>query len=262
MIRALYSSASGMNAQELAIDTIANNLANVNTNGFKRTRIDFQDLIYQTLMTPGATSGSGTEIPTGIQVGHGSRVASTQRIFSQGEFKQTDADLDLVIEGDGFFRIQNNDGEEVYTRAGSFKLDSQGRMVTSDGLLLGDQITIPPEVTGVSISKDGIVQGTFPASTAPEELGRIQLVRFANPAGLEGIGQNMFRSSQSTGAPQTGTPDIDGYGSILQGFLELSNVKLVEEMVSMIVAQRAYEISSRSIQAADEMLNVANNLRR
>jgi len=251
-----------MNAQELAIDTIANNLANINTNGFKRTRIDFQDLIYQTIMTPGATSGAGTEIPTGIQVGHGSRVAATQRIFSQGEFKQTDANLDLVIEGDGFFQILNNDGETVYSRAGSFKLDSQGRMVTSDGLILADQISIPPEVMSVSISKDGIVQGTYPNDPAPQELGRIQLARFANPAGLEAIGQNLFRGSQASGTAQVGTPDLQGYGSLLQGFLEMSNVKLVEEMVSMIVAQRAYEISSRSIQAADEMLNVANNLRR
>jgi len=262
MIRALYSAASGMNAQELAIDTIANNLANVNTNGFKRVRVDFQDLIYQTLLAPGTTSGAGTEIPTGIQVGHGSRASSTQRIFSQGEFKQTEAPLDLVIEGEGFFQILNNDGELVYTRAGAFKLDGQGRVVTSDGLLLQPPITIPPDASNISISKDGTVEVTVAGSNQAQQLGVIQLARFSNPAGLEAIGQNLFRPTQSSGQAQVGTPGLDGYGSLLQGFLELSNVKLVEEMVSMIVAQRAYEISSKSIQAADEMLNVANNLRR
>lgn len=262
MIRALYSAASGMNAQELAIDTIANNLANVNTNGFKRVRVDFQDLIYQTLLSPGTTSGAGTEIPTGIQVGHGSRASSTQRIFSQGEFKQTEAPLDLVIEGEGFFQILNNDGELVYTRAGAFRLDGQGRVVTSDGLLLQPPITIPADASNISISKDGIVEVTLAGSNQAQQLGVIQLARFSNPAGLEAIGQNLFRPTQSSGQAQVGTPGLDGYGSLLQGFLELSNVKLVEEMVSMIVAQRAYEISSKSIQAADEMLNVANNLRR
>lgn len=262
MIRALYSAASGMNAQELAIDTIANNLANVNTNGFKRVRVDFQDLIYQTLLSPGTTSGAGTEIPTGIQVGHGSRASSTQRIFSQGEFKQTEAPLDLVIEGEGFFQILNHNGELAYTRAGAFRLDGQGRLVTSDGLLLQPPITIPPDAATVSISKDGTVEVTVAGSNQAQQLGVIQLARFSNPAGLEAIGQNLFRPTQSSGQAQVGTPGLDGYGSLLQGFLELSNVKLVEEMVSMIVAQRAYEISSKSIQAADEMLNVANNLRR
>ncbi|MBM3214552.1 flagellar basal-body rod protein FlgG [Candidatus Poribacteria bacterium] len=262
MIRALYSAASGMNAQELNIDTIANNLANVNTNGFKRVRVDFQDLIYQTLQSPGTASGAGTEIPTGIQVGHGSRAAATQRIFSQGEFKQTEAPLDLVIEGEGFFQILNNDGELTYTRAGSFKLDGSGRVVTSDGLPLQPQITIPADATNVSISKDGILEVTTPGSNQGQQLGIIQLARFSNPAGLEAIGQNLFKPTNSSGQAQIGNPATDGYGSLLQGFLELSNVKLVEEMVSMIVAQRAYEISSKSIQAADEMLNVANNLRR
>ena len=262
MIRALYSAASGMNAQELQIDTIANNLANVNTNGFKRMRVDFQDLIYQTLTTPGTTAGAGTEIPTGIQVGHGSRVAATQRIFSQGEFKETNAPYDMVIEGDGFFQILNNDGDTVYTRDGSFKLDGQGRMVTSDGLLLAPQVNIPSDTKEVQISQDGIVQVNLPGEQVPQEIGQIQLVRFANPAGLEAVGQNLYRQTLSSGQPQVGTPGTDGFGAVKQGFLETSNVKLVEEMVSMIVAQRAYEISSKSIQAADEMLNVANNLRR
>jgi flagellar basal-body rod protein FlgG len=195
-------------------------------------------------------------------VGHGSRASSTQRIFSQGEFKQTEAPLDLVIEGEGFFQILNNDGELVYTRAGAFKLDGQGRVVTSDGLLLQPPITIPPDASNISISKDGTVEVTVAGSNQAQQLGVIQLARFSNPAGLEAIGQNLFRPTQSSGQAQVGTPGLDGYGSLLQGFLELSNVKLVEEMVSMIVAQRAYEISSKSIQAADEMLNVANNLRR
>ncbi|GIX07885.1 MAG: flagellar basal-body rod protein FlgG [Candidatus Poribacteria bacterium] len=262
MIRALYSAASGMQAQELAIDTIANNLANVNTNGFKRVRVDFQDLIYQTVTTAGTLSGVGTEIPTGIQIGHGSRVAATQRLFTQGEFKQTDNELDLVIEGPGFFQVVNNDGEVVYTRAGSFKLDSQGRIVTSDGLPLEPQIIVPENAEQITISKDGLVQVKLPGIKELQEVGQITLARFANPAGLEAIGQNLFKSTTASGQPQIGTPATDGYGSLLQGFLETSNVKLVEEMVSMIVAQRAYEISSKSIQAADEMLNVANNLRR
>jgi flagellar basal-body rod protein FlgG len=262
MIRALYSAASGMNGQELQIDTIANNLANVNTNGFKRMRVDFQDLIYQTLLSPGTASGAGTEIPTGIQVGHGSRGAATQRLFTQGEFKQTEAPLDLVIEGDGFFQIQNNDGSTAYTRAGAFKLDGQGRVVTNDGLLMLPPITIPETVTEIAITKDGIISVRIPGSNEGQQVGTIQLARFANPAGLVAIGQNMFRETASSGRPQLGAPGTEGFGSLLQGYLELSNVRLVEEMVNMIVAQRAYEISSKSIQAADEMLNVANNLRR
>jgi flagellar basal-body rod protein FlgG len=219
-------------------------------------------LIYQTLTTPGTTAGAGTEIPTGIQVGHGSRVAATQRIFSQGEYKETKAPFDMVIEGDGFFQIRNHTGDIAYSRDGSFKVDGQGRLVTSDGLLIEPQIQIPANTTDVSISQDGIVQVKLPGQLDPQEVGSVQLVRFSNPAGLEALGQNLYHPSPSSGQPQIGTPGTDGFGTVKQGFLETSNVKLVEEMVSMIIAQRAYEISSKSIQAADEMLNVANNLRR
>lgn len=264
MIRALWSAASGMLAQELNIDTISNNLANVNTAGFKRNRVDFQDLIYQSFRTAGATSAAGTQIPTGIQVGHGSRPVATQKIFSQGDFMQTEAPLDIVIEGDGFFQVLLGDGTTAYTRAGSFKQDGQGRIVTSDGFLLQPSITIPPELSAadISISSDGIVEVTLPDTNVPQQIGTIQLAKFANPPGLESIGRNLFVETTASGAAIMGNPGTNGFGTLAQGFLEMSNVKLVEEMVNLIVAQRAYEINSKSIQAADEMLGIANNIRR
>lgn len=262
MIRALWSGASGMLAQELNIDTISNNLANVNTAGFKRSRVDFQDLIYQTFKSAGAQAAAGTQIPTGIQVGHGSRPVATQKIFSQGDFTQTEAPLDMVIEGDGFFFALLPDGTTAYTRAGAFKQDGQGRVVTSDGFLLQPSITIPATMTDISISSDGTVEVTLPDTNVPQQIGTIQLARFANPAGLENIGRNLFVETTASGPAIMGTPGTNGFGTLAQGFLEMSNVKLVEEMVNLIVAQRAYEISSKSIQAADEMLGIANNIRR
>ena len=262
MIRALWSAASGMLAQELNIDTISNNLANVNTAGFKRSRVDFQDLMYQSFRTVGATSAGGTQIPTGIQVGHGSRPVATQKIFSQGDFMQTEAPLDMVIEGDGFFGVLLSDGTLAYTRAGAFKQDGQGRVVTSDGFLLQPNINIPANAADISIGSDGTVEIMLPNTNVPQQIGTIQLAKFANPAGLESIGRNLFVETTASGLAIMGNPGSNGFGTLAQGVLEMSNVKLVEEMVNLIVAQRAYEISSKSIQAADEMLGIANNIKR
>lgn len=264
MIRALWTSASGMQAQQLNIDTIANNLANVNTIGFKRSRVEFQDLPYQTLTMPGVTSSStaGTQVPTGAQVGHGSRPVATRKIFAQGNYKQTDVPLDVVIEGKGFFEVTGPDGSLAYTRAGAFKMDSQGQLVTSDGFRLQPNIIIPPETTNISISPDGTVEVITPGQTAPQSVGNIQLIKFPNPSGLKSQGRGLFAPTGSSGAKMTGTPGQDGFGTLLQGFLEMSNVQLVEEMVGLITAQRAYEVNSKGIQASDQMLNTANNLRR
>lgn len=262
MIRSLWSAASGMTAQQLNIDIIANNLANVNTSGFKRVRLDFQDLLYQTLKTAGTTIALGAQVPTGIQVGHGSRAVATQKIFSQGDFIQTENPLDMVIEGDGFFQVLLPDGTIGYTRSGGFKEDGQGRIVTSEGFIIQPEIVIPNDALEVSVGTDGTVEVKTPGQSQPQQVGNIQLVRFANPAGLENEGRSIYKVSQASGPPTTGTPGLSGLGSLQQGFLEMSNVKVVEEMVSLIAAQRAYEISSKVIQATDEMLTVASNLRR
>jgi len=253
-----------MQAQQLNIDTIANNLANVNTIGFKRSRVEFQDLPYQILTMPGITSSStsGTQVPTGSQVGHGSRPVATRKIFSQGNYKQTEEPLDLVIEGKGFFQVIGPDGNLAYTRAGAFKSDSQGRLVTSDGFILQPPIIIPSEEMYISISPDGTVEITTPDENVPQSVGSIELVRFPNPSGLRNLGRGLFVPTGSSGQIITGTPGQNGFGTLLQGFLEMSNVQLVEEMVGLITAQRAYEVNSKGIQAADQMLNTANNLRR
>ncbi len=262
MIRALWTAASGMEAQQLNVDVIANNLANVNTVGFKKSRVDFQDVMYQTLRSAGSTAARGVQVPTGIQVGLGTRPVATQKLFSQGDFTQTGNSLDLVVEGDGFFQVQRPDGTIAYTRDGSLKLDSQGRLVSSDGYVLQPEIVIPKGSTSISIGTDGTVSVGMPGQTQPQEVGQIQIARFINPAGLESLGRNLFRQTAASGDPETGTPGLTGMGTIAQGFVETSNVKVVEEMVSMIVAQRAYEINSKSIQTADQMLELSNNLRR
>ena len=262
MIRALWSAASGMAAQQLNMDTIAHNLANVNTTGFKRTRVDFQDLLYQTLRVPGSVVAEGAEIPTGIQVGLGVRTAATQKMFEQGDFQQTEAPLDLVIEGDGFFQILRPDGSIAYTRAGSFKLDGNGTIVTSDGYALEPSIVIPSDAVSISVGTDGTVSCYLAGETDPQVLGNIQLAKFANPGGLLSVGRGLYEASAASGEPVTGTPGLDGFGTISQGYLEMSNVKVVEEMVNMIVAQRAYEANSKAIQIADDMLQSANNIRR
>lgn len=262
MIRSLWTAATGMAAQQLNIDVISNNLANVNTPGFKRSRIDFQDLLYQTLRPAGITEAQGAQVPTGIEVGLGTRPAAITKIFSQGDFQRTENALDLVIEGDGFFQILLPDGTTAYTRDGTFKLDAQGRMVTSDGFPLDPEIAIPPEATSVSVGSDGTVSVILPAQAMPQELGQIQIAKFLNPAGLTNSGRNLLMPTAASGDPIIDTPGLNGLGTLAHGFVELSNVKVVEEMVNMIVAQRAYEINSKAIQTADEMLNIANNLRR
>ncbi len=262
MIRALWTSATGMMSQQLNTDVIANNLANVNTTGFKRGRADFQDLLYQTVRPAGTSNTAGAQIPVGIQVGHGSRPIAIQKMFTQGDYQETGNPLDLVIEGDGFFQIMMPDGSIAYTRAGSFKQDSQGRIVTSDGFMMKDQITIPQEAQDIAITSDGAVQALLPGQSTHQQLGVIELARFSNPAGLSSIGRNLYLSTAASGQAMTGTPGTNGFGTILQRSLEMSNVQVVEEMVNLIVAQRAYEINSKAIQTADEMLGIANNLRR
>ena len=262
MIRALFSAATGMQSQQMNIDVIAHNLANVNTTGFKRSRADFQDLLYQTLRQPGASSTSQTEIPTGIQVGLGSRAAAVQRLFLQGDFQQTQNQLDLAIDGPGFFQILQPSGEVAYTRAGAFKLDSQGRVVSSDGLPLEPEIVIPTDTTGITIGSDGTVSVLQPGNPTPQQVGQLRLVNFANPAGLSGLGHNLLKNTTASGEPIEGVPGTDGLGALSQGFLEISNVSVVEEMVNLITGQRAYEINSKAIQAADEMLQTSTNLRR
>jgi len=262
MLRSLWTAASGMIAQQFNIDTIANNLANVNTVGFKRSRVDFQDLLYQTIRYAGSPVTAGAQIPTGIQVGHGVRPVSTERIFTTGTFKQTDNPLDLLIEGEGFFQILLPDGTTAYTRDGAFKVDGQGRLVTSDGFTLQPEITIPPDAVSINVGTDGTVTVVVSGSNQPQTLGQIQLARFINPAGLRSLGRNLFAATAASGEAMVGTPGLDGLGNIAQGYLEMSNVQVVEELVNMILAQRAYESNSRAIQAADEMLQTANNLRR
>jgi len=262
MLRTLSIGASGMQAQTLNIDVIANNLANVNTTGFKRSRADFQDLLYQTLRSPGVTDTEGTQVPTGIQLGHGTRPAAVQKIFLQGDYRHTQNELDMAIEGDGFFQILQSSGEIAYTRAGAFKLDSEGQIVTSDGYLMEPNISIPSDTVAVNIGSDGTVSIIQAGETEPTVVGNIELARFVNPAGLESIGRNLYVVTAASGDETTGTAGEDGFGTIAQGYLEMSNVSVVEEMVNMITAQRAYETNSKTIQTADEMLQMANNVKR
>jgi flagellar basal-body rod protein FlgG len=262
MIRSLWTAASGMQAQTSNIDVISNNLANVGSTGFKRSRADFQDLLYETLRPAGTSAAGDSQVPTGIQIGHGTRLVSTQKVFSQGDFQHTQNELDMAIEGEGFFQIVQANGDLAYSRAGNFKIDSEGRMVTPDGLLMEPEITIPIDALAVSIGTDGTVSVLQPGQSEPVEVGTVQLARFANPAGLQSIGRNLFLTTAASGDATTGDPGEDGFGTLAQGYLEMSNVSVVDEMVNMITAQRAYEINSKAIQAADEMLQTANNLKR
>ncbi len=263
MIRALWTASTGMEAQQANIDVIAHNLANVNTTGYKRSRADYQDLLYQEIKTAGASSSPSTIVPTGIQMGQGVRMVSTAKMFSQGNFKQSGNALDLAIEGDGFFQVSMPDGGIGYTRAGEFKVDKDGRLVTSDGYVMEPEITIPQDAITITISADGIVSVTQPGITTPTEVGNIELARFINPSGLNPIGRNLYLVTNASGDAVTGVPGgSDGHGNIAQGFLEMSNVSVVEEMVAMIAAQRAYEINSKAIQTADQMLQTANSMKR
>jgi len=260
MLRALYSSAAGMESQQLNLDVISNNLANVNTGGFKKSKIEFQDMLYQTTRAAGSEQGGGNQLPTGLQIGHGSRAVATSKVFTQGELTQTGERLDVAIQGDGFFEVQLPDGTRAYTRDGALKTASDGRVTTSDGLVVQSGFQpIPSGTTSVSISTNGEV--TTNGANGTQNF-KLQLIRFANPAGLESMGRNLYRETAASGTPETGSADENGFGSFQQGFLEMSNVKVVEEMVRMIIAQRAYEVNSKAVQAADEMMQQSNNLRR
>lgn len=263
MINALWTAASGMRGQQFNIDTIANNLANVNTTGYKKTRVDFQDLLYQTIRVPGARISADARIPTGLQIGHGVRPAATQKIFTMGNVIETQNKLDMQLDNPtNFFEVLDAEGNSIYTRDGSFKMDDQGRVVTSDGFVLQPEIILPPDMVELYIGTDGTVSVRRAGEEELTELAQIQIVRFANPAGLESIGRNFFRATTASGAPERGIPSEDGFGMITSGFLEISNVEVVEEMVRMITAQRAYEANSRAIMASDDMLATANQIRR
>jgi flagellar basal-body rod protein FlgG len=263
MMRALYSAASGMAAQQLNVDNIAHNLANANTVGFKMRRAQFQDLLYQNLVQPGAAAGAQTVVPTGLQIGLGARPASNEIVFSQGNFVTTANPLDLVIEGKGFFQIRRPTGELAYSRAGQFHLDRDGNLVTLDGDPLEPQVTIPPEAQSITISGDGTVSVVLPGQTAAQRIGQIQLAVFQNPAGLNSIGRSLYLPTEASGDPSVGNPGgQEGAGTLLQGYLEQSNVSVVEEFINLIVSQRAYEANSRVVRAADEMHQQVNNLTR
>ncbi|HZU24527.1 MAG TPA: flagellar basal-body rod protein FlgG [Bryobacteraceae bacterium] len=262
MIRALFSAGSGMAAQEMNLDTIANNLANANTTGFKMRRTQFQDLLYQTFIQPGAAAGSQTIVPSGLQVGLGTRPASNEIIFAQGNFQSTNNPLDVVIQGRGFFQVRLPSGELGYTRAGNFQLDRDGNIVTASGDALEPQITIPPQAQSVTIAADGTVSYTQPGQTASQVAGQIQLANFTNPAGLNSIGNNMFKPTDASGDPTVALPGgQEGLGTLMQGYIEQSNVSVVDEFINMIVTQRAYEANSKVVKAADDMYQQVNNLR-
>jgi flagellar basal-body rod protein FlgG len=263
MIRALYSAASGMTAQQMNVDNIAHNLANANTAGFKTRRAQFQDLMYQNIVQPGAASGQQTVVPTGLQLGLGTRASSNEIIFSQGNFSQTDNPLDMVIEGRGFFQVRRPSGELAYTRCGSFHLDRDGNMVTGDGSPLEPQITIPADAQAITIAKDATVSYTQANQTASQQAGQLQLANFANPAGLNSLGGNLYAPTDASGDPTVGVPGgQEGLGSVMQGYVEQSNVSVVEEFINLIVAQRGYEANSKVVQAADQMYQQVNNLAR
>ncbi|HXB69089.1 MAG TPA: flagellar basal-body rod protein FlgG [Candidatus Acidoferrales bacterium] len=261
MIRALYSAASGMTAQELNIDNIAHNLANANTTGFKARRAQFQDLLYQTLVQPGTAAGQQTVVPAGLQIGLGTRPSSNEIVLTQGAVTETDNPLDLVIQGKGFFQVRLPSGQLAYSRAGNFKLDKDGSIVTADGNPIEPQITIPADAQVVSIALDGTVSFTQPNQTAAQQAGQIQLANFQNPAGLSSLGGNLYSPTDASGDAITGVPGgAEGLGTVMQGYTEASNVSIVEEFINMIQAQRGYEANSKVVKAADEMYQTVNNL--
>jgi flagellar basal-body rod protein FlgG len=262
MIKAMRTAASGMTAQQMNVDNIANNLANVNTTGFKRSKLEFQDVLYKSLRKAGASATAGTQVPTSLEVGYGTRPVATVRQFEVGEFTQTGSPLDMAIEGNGFFQVTLPDGTTGFTRDGSFKMSSEGQITTSDGLFLSPEITIPEDAEAIQIGYDGMVFAIVVGSTEPQELGQIETAKFVNPAGLEALGHNLFAQTVASGEPITGIPGEEGLGTIAQGYLEMSNVDVVAEMVNMIVAQRAYEVNSKAIQTSEEMSSIANSLKR
>lgn len=261
MMRALLTAATGMEAQQLTVDTIANNLANVNTTAFKRSRANFHDLLYQTLKAPGQSSTVGTIVPSGIQIGSGTQVSSVEKMFKEGGVIQTGKSNDMMIQGEGFFRVQRDDGRIAYTRDGSFKWDSGGRLVTADGFPVIPEIVIPAGVphNKFNVGMDGTV--TVRVGEDSQDLGQIQLANFINPAGLDSLGRNLYGATTASGEAIVGSANQDGYGSIAQSMLEASNVNVIEEMVNMITGQRAYELNSKVIQTGDQMLQQTNSIR-
>jgi flagellar basal-body rod protein FlgG len=254
MIRSLWIAKTGMEGQQTKLDSISHNLANVGTTGFKRGAVHFEDLMYQTLRPAGSASSEQTQLPTGLQVGLGTRVVASARFFGQGNLQQTTNNLDVAIKGEGFFQVQMPDGTTGYTRDGAFQLDSNGQIVTNNGYLVQPGITVPQNAIALTIAPDGTVNATLPGQAAPQNLGQLQLATFVNPAGLESRGQNLFFESAASGGPQTGAPASASRGPLQQGFLEGSNVNVVEELVNMIATQRAYELNSKAITTSDQML--------
>ncbi|MBA2658214.1 MAG: flagellar basal-body rod protein FlgG [Nitrosospira sp.] len=254
MIRSLWISKTGLDAQQTQMDVIANNLANVSTNGFKRSRAVFEDLLYQTLRQPGAQSSQQTQLPSGLQIGTGVRPVATERIFTQGNLQQTGNSKDVAIQGQGFFQVLMPDGTTAYTRDGSFQSDAQGQLVTSSGFQVQPNITIPVNALSITIGRDGTVSVTEPGSANPIQVGTLQVATFINPVGLQAMGENLYVETAASGSPNINTPGIDGAGLLNQGYVETSNVNVVEELVNMIQTQRAYEINSKAIQTSDQML--------
>ena len=260
MINSLWISKTGMEAQQMQLDVISNNLAKVSTNGFKRASAVFEDLMYQNLRQAGANSAEQSQLPTGLQVGLGVRTVATSRSFSQGALQQSGNKLDVAVQGNGFFQVTQPDGTTNYTRDGSFQVDSQGRLVTSTGLPIANGVTVPANATGINISNDGTVTATIPGTTEPQGIGTIALASFINPAGLDPKGGNMYAETAASGQPNTGTPGANGMGTLMQGYVETSNVNVVQELVTMIQTQRAYEMNSKAIQTSDQMLQKLGQL--
>jgi flagellar basal-body rod protein FlgG len=262
MIKAMNTAATGMQAQQTNIDNIANNLANVNTTGFKKARIEFQDILYQNYRRAGTATAIGSIVPVNLDVGYGTRAVATSREFSPGSVSITKNPTDLAIAGNGFFQVRMPDGTTGYTRDGSFKISPDGQLVTADGFVMEPEITIPEDATDLSVGIDGQVFVMVVGTTEPQQIGQVELARFVNPAGLSAVGHNLYRETVASGTPITATPGTEGLGTIDQGYLETSNVSVVDEMVNMIMAQRAYEINSKVIQSSDEMSQIINNLKR
>ena len=262
MLRSLYTAATGMIAQQTQIDVVSNNISNVNTIGYKKQRAEFADLFYQTMEYAGTSTSTTTQSPTGISVGLGARPTAITKIFSQGNFKETGNNLDVAIQGDGFFQVQLPDGRIAYTRDGAFKIDANGSLVTSDGYKIIPEITIPADTVQISIGTDGVVSVLEAGQTNMQQIGQIQIAKFINPAGLHSLGSNLYINTSASGDPITTTPGLDGTGETRQGFIEMSNVQLVEEMTDLITGQRAYDAASKAIMTSDEMLQTVNNLKR
>lgn len=262
MIRSLRTAALGMSAQQLKVDTISNNLANVNTTGYKKSDIQFQDLMYQTIQSGNVDMSDGNEKPGSIEVGHGNKPVSSFRSFTEGDLEETGNTLDVAINGDGFIQVLKPDGEIAFTRDGALRMDSSGNLVTTSGLSVYPEVTIPDEAESISISEDGVISIKYPDETDSEEIGQFELATFINPAGLESIGGNLYDKTSASGEPIYNVPGDEDTGTIHQGYLEKSNVDVVKEMVGLIVAQRAYEINSKAIKTSDELLSMTNNLKR